>query len=112
MPGDLDALASHTISRTTIEPDQLAQELTALGPRWRVEGRELMLELRDGKMARYGAIAAQATTLADEIDHHPRITLEYKKLTLAIHTHDTGTITLTDLVYAARLEAWLRERKW
>jgi pterin-4a-carbinolamine dehydratase len=112
MPADLDTLASHTISRTTVEPAQLADELASLGARWSADGRELRLELRDGKMARYGEIAAYAALIADEMDHHPKIVLEYGKLTLAIHTHDTQAITVTDLVFAARLETWLRDRGW
>jgi len=112
MPGDLDNLASHTVSRTTIEPEQLAQELASLGARWSLDGRDLKLELRDDKMARYGEVAAHATAMADEMDHHPQIVLEYGKLTLRIHTHDADAITVMDLVFAARLESWLRDRGW
>ena len=53
-----------------------------------------------------------AASLADEMDHHPTIVLEYAGLTLKIHTHDARAITLIDLVYAARLERWLRTSGW
>jgi pterin-4a-carbinolamine dehydratase len=46
------------------------------------------------------------------MDHHPRIVLEYAGMTLSIHTHDAKAITVTDLVYAARLERWLRANGW
>ena len=41
-----------------------------------------------------------------------RIELAYGGLTLTIHTHDKNAITVTDLVYAARLERWLRGNGW
>jgi pterin-4a-carbinolamine dehydratase len=56
-----------------------------------------------------GKIAALAGALADELDRHPRIVLEYAGLTLSLHTHDAQAITTLDLIYAARLEQLLRE---
>lgn len=109
---DLDSIASNTISRSLIAEDQLQQEVAALGPRWSIAGTELRCELRGAPMARCGQAAAYAAALADEMDHHPRIVLEYAGLTLTIHTHDKSAITVTDLVYAARFEKWLRENSW
>ena len=63
-------------------------------------------------MAKTGEVAAAAGMLADELDHHPRIVVEYRKLVLAISTHDAHAITVMDLVYAARLEQWLRANGW
>ena len=63
-------------------------------------------------MARTGQVAAYAGELADEMDHHPTITLAYGKLTLAIHTHDQRAITDLDWLYAERLERWLRANGW
>ena len=59
-------------------------------------------------MMRTGKVAAFAGALADELDHHPRIVLEYGGLSLEISTHDAKAITVIDLVYAARLEQWIR----
>jgi len=108
---DLDALASHTISRDRFTAAELAKEVAALGPRWSIADDELRLALR-GPMTRTGAAAAYAGKLADELDHHPSIVLEYAGMTLTIHTHDQHAITVLDLVYGARLEKWLRENGW
>jgi 4a-hydroxytetrahydrobiopterin dehydratase len=110
-PRELDALATHTISRDGVMPGEIGAELAALGARWTVAGGELSLTLR-GPMARTGAVAAFAGALADELDHHPKITIEYAGLTLAIHTHDAQGLTVLDLVFAARLEQWLRTNAW
>ena len=37
----------------------------------------------------------------DEYDHHPRVTLEYRQLTVELWTHDQGGITELDLALAA-----------
>jgi 4a-hydroxytetrahydrobiopterin dehydratase len=63
-------------------------------------------------MAKYGEAAAYASLLADQMDHHPNISLAYGGLTLTIHTHDANAITVLDLVYAARFERWLRTNGW
>jgi 4a-hydroxytetrahydrobiopterin dehydratase len=36
----------------------------------------------------------------DEYDHHPRVTLEYRQLTIELWTHDRGGITELDLALA------------
>ena len=112
MADKLDQLASNTVGKSQVTPEQLRKEVEGLGARWSVDGVDLKLELKGAAMAKYGAVAAHASVLADEMDHHPTITLEYGGLTLKIHTHDKGGITLLDLVYAARLERWLRSAGW
>jgi pterin-4a-carbinolamine dehydratase len=108
---DLDALATQPIRRTAVAPHELARALALLGARWSIVDPDLHLAL-SGAMTRTGAVAAFAGALADELDHHPRIVLEYAGLTLAIHTHDRQAITVLDVVYAARIEQWLRANGW
>jgi len=109
---DLESMASNTLSRTALTPDQLNQEVAALGTRWSIENNELRLDLTGQPMTKTGQAAAYAAQLADELDHHPRILLEYVGMALTIHTHDLKAITVIDLVYAARLERWLRSNGW
>lgn len=106
---DLDTLAANT--RRTALGDGANTAIAPLGARWSIAGGELQLVLR-GPMTKTGAVAAHAGVLADELDHHPRIVLEYAGLTLAIHTHDRNAITSLDLAFAARLEQWLRANGW
>ena len=112
MADKLESMAANTVSKTAVTPEQLQKEVESLGARWSVDGKDLKLELKGAAMAKYGAVAAQASTLADQLDHHPDIWLSYGGLTLKIHTHDQGGITLLDLVFAARLERWLRGAGW
>jgi pterin-4a-carbinolamine dehydratase len=113
MPHDLESLAAQTVtSRAGLSPAELAAEVASLGARWSIAGNELRLELRGAPMARCGAAVARAAQLADEMDHHPRIVVEYGGTTLTINTHDKQAITMLDLVFAARLENWLRANGW
>src|SRR4051812_5383657 len=113
MPGPskhLDDVAKHTTSRVKIDPSEYATELEALGTRWTIENDMLKLALPGPGMAKTTAAAAFAGALADELEHHPTILIEYPGLKLSINTHDAGNaITVMDLVFAARLEKWLRE---
>ena len=87
------------------------ERLKRLGNRWSIADGELRLAL-PGPMTRTGSVAAHAGKLADEMDHHPTITLAYPGLALAIHSHDAGAITDRDWRYADALEAWLRANGW
>lgn len=111
MGDELKHIAAHTVSRSTLSPDELAREVETLGPRWSLDGPDLKLVL-EGSMTKAGKVAAYVGALADELDHHPRMVLEYKRFELTIHTHDSNTITVLDLVFAARLEQWLRTDGW
>jgi 4a-hydroxytetrahydrobiopterin dehydratase len=108
MPTDIDTLAASTLEMRELEAEVLRDEVAALGPRWSIANGELVLALRGQPMSRHAPVIAYAARLADELDHHPRIVLEYAGLTLSIHTHDAHAITVTDMVYAARVEQWLR----
>jgi 4a-hydroxytetrahydrobiopterin dehydratase len=87
------------------------QRLQQLGARWTLANGELRLSLK-GPMSRTGEVAAYAGKLADEMDHHPTITLEYAGLALAVFSHDAKAITDRDWRYADALEAWLRANGW
>jgi 4a-hydroxytetrahydrobiopterin dehydratase len=111
MGDDLKDIAQHTISRSGLTTAELKDEVETLGPRWSIDGPDLKLVLQ-GPMAKAGKVAAYAGELADELDHHPSIAIEYQRFELKIHTHDKNAITVLDLVYAARLEQWLRSGGW
>jgi pterin-4a-carbinolamine dehydratase len=113
MAADLDSLTAQTISNSTLTSEQIREQVEALGARWSIDGPDLKLVLKGPVgMAKCGAAVAHATTLADEMNHHPTIVMEYAGTTLTIHTHDKKAITLLDFVFAARLEGWLRHNGW
>jgi 4a-hydroxytetrahydrobiopterin dehydratase len=113
MAADLESINEQTISKATLTDAQIREQVEALGTRWSVEGENLKLVLKGPVgMAKCGAAVAHATQIADEMNHHPTIHMEYPGTTLTIHTHDKKAITMIDFVYAARLEGWLRRNGW
>lgn len=88
-------------------------QIRALGKRWAIVGPDLVVTLAGQKgMTKCGEAVAYATTLSDEMDHHPHIVMDYPQTTLAIHTHDKNAITDTDWKWANRFEQWLRANGW
>jgi pterin-4a-carbinolamine dehydratase len=106
-----DDISTARISLDGVTPFELAHELEALGPRWAAEGGALYLVL-SGPMSRTGVAVAFIGTLADELGHYPRVLLEREAMTLKIQTPDVSHITVIDLVFAGRLEQWLRANGW
>jgi len=45
--------------------------------------------------------------LAEELDHHPDIDVRYRKVTLAVWTHDAGGLSALDLTLARKTNALL-----
>ena len=109
---DLDALATQPVSRNKLDAPALRDQVSLLGDRWSVAGPDLKLAMAAQPMSKAASIATRAAALADELDHHPTMVIEYAGLTLTIHTHDAKAITSLDLIFAARLERWLREQQW
>lgn len=109
---DLAALADHAPTSDKLDAPTLARHVAVLGARWKIDGPDLALALPSPPMAKCGAAVAHATKLADELNHHPSIVMEYPGTTLKIHNHDAKAITMIDVVYAARLERWLRANGW
>lgn len=50
------------------------------------------------------AFAVAVAHLADELDHHPELTLEYPAVRVRIQTHDAGGVSALDLALAERIE--------
>ena len=46
----------------------------------------------------------RVATIADEVDHHPDITIRYDKISLKLWSHDAGGVTERDLKLAERID--------
>lgn len=56
--------------------------------------------------ARAAEFVALIGRLADEIDHHPEVSLRYPGIvTVSTTSHDAGTVTLRDVRLAGRIDA-------
>ena len=81
-----------------VEPEALASWV-AQHVRWHLDDNHLI-----GKFAlSYNNsldVLAMVRANIDELDHHPRVTVEYGQLTVELWTHDRGGVTSLDLQLA------------
>jgi len=106
----LASMSDVTLSRHVIDPETVAREVKILGKRWRLEGTNLELELYSRKLTKLAAAAQQLAAVADEMEHYPTVEIEVPKLIATIRPYDDAeAITVMDLVFAARVEQWLRD---
>ncbi|MEO8705690.1 MAG: protein kinase [Kofleriaceae bacterium] len=110
---ELEQLSDQTLSRSLMDPAVLAREVKQLGKRWSLVGSAVLeLALVSRSMASLASAIAHVSAIADELDHHPSIVVEHPRLVITIHAYDDKSITVLDLVFAARIEQWLRDNGW
>jgi len=107
----VDALSDRTMSRATLSPEEVAREVKQLGKRWALDDGNLRLELSSRSMTKLAGAIQHVATIADEIDHQPHVVIDPPRLTVTIRP-DGGSITVLELVFAARVEQWLLANRW
>jgi 4a-hydroxytetrahydrobiopterin dehydratase len=86
-----------------LNPDALHHELDRLaGWDGTVEGLEKTFTFADfaGSVAFVNRVAA----VADELDHHPDVTISWNKVTLRLVSHSAGGVTQSDVELARRID--------
>ncbi|MDB4962751.1 MAG: serine/threonine protein kinase [Myxococcales bacterium] len=104
-------LSDSSASRNALGVDDLAREVKQLGKRWTIVAGELRLELFNLSMARLAEVVSHTAAIADETDQHPKITIDFPRLSLVIRPEATQ-FSAVDLVFAARIEQWLLAHGW
>jgi 4a-hydroxytetrahydrobiopterin dehydratase len=85
-----------------------ANELTTFlsqHPRWKEEGQVLRRTFDFPTFAEGIRFVTRVAEVADAADHHPDIDIRYRKVTLALTTHDAGGLTSRDTALAAKVDA-------
>ncbi len=80
----------------------IAQALAAL-PGWEREDDALVREFRFKNFREAMAFVNQVAELAEELRHHPDITIRYNRVRLLLTTHEANGLTERDLEFARRL---------
>ncbi len=109
--GHVEEVCDQTPTSAPMSNYDIAREVKQLGKRWSLAGETVQLELYSRSMTKLADVIQHIAAIADESTHHPRIALDYPKLTLTIHP-EKGTITVRQLVFAARIEQWLLSIRW
>jgi 4a-hydroxytetrahydrobiopterin dehydratase len=71
-------------------------------PGWNVDGAVLRRQFTFAGFADALAFCVRLGFEAEAADHHPDITISYKRVTLAYSTHSAGGLTEKDFAGAAR----------
>lgn len=74
-------------------------------PGWTRDGHRLKRTYRFEKFAGAIAFVNRAAEIAERLDHHPDILVEYTAVTLSCTTHDAGGLTAGDFALAAAIDA-------
>ena len=71
---------------------------------WRQDGRYIVREFSFSSFKDNVAFVNRVVEVAEEIDHHPDIAINYTHLTLSITTHSEGGLTRRDFRLASRID--------
>ena len=88
----------------TLTPEQIAEELQNLQG-WEQAGDKLRKDYTFNTYKDGAQFASQVAEVADEMNHHPDLTLGYKKVSIELTSHDAGGITDRDIRLARRIES-------
>jgi len=86
-----------------LSPEQITEKLKAL-PGWERRG-EAIAKLYTFKEFMEGIrFINQIAEIAEKMDHHPDFTVNFRRITFALSTHDQGGITEKDFKLADAIE--------
>ncbi|MCX6398818.1 MAG: 4a-hydroxytetrahydrobiopterin dehydratase [Propionibacteriales bacterium] len=75
---------------------------------WQVVGVEVVASFATGSFVSGLALVNEIGRLAEQVNHHPDLTLTYPKVGVSLSTHDTGTLTTADRDLARAISAAAR----
>jgi 4a-hydroxytetrahydrobiopterin dehydratase len=73
-------------------------------PDWKHEGNAIIRELVFRNFREAVAFLVRIAFDAEEADHHPDVSLSYKRLRLSLSTHSEGGLTDKDFDLAAKID--------
>ncbi len=85
------------------EPEIL-EKLNA-APAWLRDGDEIQRKLRFPDFKAAMAFVNRVADLAEGMDHHPDILVQYNRVTLSLAPHSAGGLTVMDFELAKRIDA-------
>ena len=86
-----------------LSADQVREQLAQLRG-WESSGRELRKVYPFASFAEGMVFANRVAALADSLDHHPDMLIQYRQVTLTLTSHDAGGLTERDFRFARRLD--------
>ncbi len=87
-----------------LSDDEIRQRLSSLAG-WERLGEALAKQFSFPDFKAAMAFANRVAAIAEELNHHPDILVQYDTVTLTLSSHDAGGITERDFRLAKRIDA-------
>lgn len=94
--------------RTLLAPEAL-QSFLAQHPEWKHEGGMIRRTYEAPSFLAGISFVEKVAQAAEKADHHPDIDIRWRKVTLALVTHDAGGLTFRDTGLAAEADRLFAE---
>jgi 4a-hydroxytetrahydrobiopterin dehydratase len=91
------------VARPKLTDDEVRDGLTRL-PGWSREGDEIVKVYELPTFMDAIDFVGRIAALAEAADHHPDLDIRYRKVRVALSTHDSGGLTAADLSLAGETE--------
>lgn len=88
----------------TVSQEQARERLASL-PGWRLDGQAIVREFTFATFPDAVAFVNRLVPGAEAADHHPDITIHYRRVVLSFTTHSDGGLTDKDFAGAAGADA-------
>lgn len=84
--------------------EEITTALASL-PGWSRDGETLTKTYTFATFPQGIGFVDRVALVAEELGHHPDITINYNRVTMALATHSEGGVTAKDVALAGRIEA-------
>ncbi len=88
---------------------EVRRRLRELGS-WRLAGRRIVRVVRYEGFMPGVELLNEIAKIAEEMDHHPDVTISYGRMRISLTTHDAKGLTELDFKLAGRIEEVLRAK--
>ena len=92
-----------------LTPQQIDEQITTLDG-WTLDGKAIRKQFTFKGFPEAIAFVNRLVPDAERADHHPDITINYKRVTLSYSTHDEGGLTAKDIAGAAMADRRSQEK--
>jgi 4a-hydroxytetrahydrobiopterin dehydratase len=86
-----------------LSENEIAQGLSGLKD-WTHEGNQILRQYKFKNFVESMGFVTKVAILAERVDHHPDILIEYSKVTITLSTHSEGGLTEKDFNLAGEIE--------
>ncbi len=87
-----------------LSPEQISERLKTL-PGWELKGDAIAKRFKFKEFLDGIRFVNRIAEMAEAMDHHPDITINYTRITFSCTTHDQGGITEKDFKLATAIES-------